>query len=130
MVTTQTALARQAANKIHVLQALFACATVFVVFCVAGRVAAGAAVVGALICLLPNVLFARQVLPSNGQYQPKAAVGRFFRGEAVKVLLTILMLVVILRHLPSAQVVPLLLAYMLTHMSFWFAPIVFKHQQV
>ena len=46
------------------------------------------AVLAGLVCALPNAFFARQFLQRNGAQQVKKIVSLFYRGEAVKLLLS------------------------------------------
>lgn len=112
--------ARRAAFRLVLYQAvvtlIVACA--FLVFA-DGR-AALSAMVGGGISVVASLAMALLAFSGAGHGDPKLVMRGFYRGEAVKLGLTVVLLVVALRS-GSLQAAPLLAAFVATLAAYWVA---------
>jgi len=95
---------------------------------VSGRVAALSTLLGGLVSLVPNALFAINVFKYQGARAAKQIVNSFYKGEALKIVLSVIMfsLVFILFNIK-----PLVFfaAYIMVQMVIWFSPLIFVNKQ-
>ncbi len=77
-----------------------------------------AAVGGGVAVLLPSMAFAANVFSVSPDASPKKVLGAFYRGEAVKIGLTVLILVILLQWF-RATPLPLLTTYILAILIYW-----------
>ena len=91
------------------------------------RTAALSAVLGGLVSVVPNAYFARQLFQYQGARQARQIVNRFYKGEAMKLLLTVVLFAMVFKW---ATILPLVffLVYITTQMVFWFSPLIFNNQ--
>ena len=75
-----------------------------------------AAAYGALICLLPNTLFAVKLFRNSGAGEAQQIVTSFYTGEAGKLVLTGILFWVAFKFL-SAQPLPLMITFIFTQFS-------------
>lgn len=90
------------------LQALLVVIVALIVFLAGGALAARDVFVGGSACILPNLLFARMLNKSRG-LEPSTFVLAFFLGEAVKLVLTLVLLMAIFKWLTPTHWALLLL---------------------
>ena len=91
------------------------------------RTAAISAGLGGLVSVVPNAYFARQLFQYQGARQARQIVNRFYKGEAIKLLLTVVLFAMVFKW---ATILPLVffLVYITTQMVFWFSPLIFNNQ--
>ncbi len=87
----------------------------------AGDMAVLSAALGGLTCILPNLYFARRFFASANHKEAHRIVRAFYVGELVKLLLSTVLIVLILKVV-SVRIVPFLTGYIGAHMGFWLAP--------
>ena len=81
----------------------------------------GSVLLGGGVCLIPQWLFAQWVLQLTGARWANTIVKRFFVGQAMKMLLTVLLFCAVLKSF-SVGVVPVIIGYIGTYLAFMFAP--------
>ncbi len=117
---------RQVAYKLVALQAI----VVLIASCIAavwGVKAAYSALLGGLICVLPNFVFARQAFAKAGARAAKEVVQGFYKGEALKIGLTILLFVIVLIWVP-VKMGALFATYGVGVIAQWFAPVLIQRK--
>ncbi|MCP1673380.1 ATP synthase protein I [Natronocella acetinitrilica] len=77
-----------------------------------------AAVGGGIAVMFPTLIFAAIVFSVSPDAPPKRILGAFYRGEAIKIGATVLMLVVLLQWF-STTPLPLLTTYILAILLYW-----------
>jgi len=83
--------------------------------------AAISALLGGIVCIIPNAYFACKIFKYQGARAAKQIVNSFYKGEALKIILSILLFTavfVLCRITPLAFFV----SYILVLMTHWFAP--------
>lgn len=110
-----------------------ACRLLFVQFCAAlvvavfeflfsGDQAAWSALIGGLVCILPNIYFAYRLFQYQGARLAKKILQGFYRGEAVKLILTGILFALVWNYLKVSPL-PFMLAFIAAQMVFWIAPL-------
>lgn len=91
--------------------------------------AALSAVVGGFVCVVPNAYFAAKLFKHNGARAARQIVNGFYKGEALKLILSVALFALVFKYLNVNPLV-FFVAYIATQMVFWFAPfiIVNKHK--
>lgn len=89
---------------------------------------AGSALLGGLICLIPDIMFGRMAFRYRGARVARQIVSSFYKGEALKVVLTIFLFTLVFI---SFKVVPLVffLTYIIMQLSHWFLPLVLANKR-
>ena len=116
---------RMKAYKIIYLQFIVAAlvALGFLVF--ANKQAGFSAFLGGLICILPLAVFARYFFSRGGAQQSPHILKTLFIGEAIKIMLTVLLFMLVIKY-TSAQPLYVLIGFVASQMTFWVAPIIMK----
>jgi len=104
--------------------------TVFVAvitFMLAGYTAACSAILGGLVSTLPNAFFARKLFQYHGAQAARQIVNGFYKGEAMKIALSVAMFALVFRFF---VIIPLVFfaVYIGIQMVIWFAPLIFANQ--
>lgn len=88
------------------------------------RIAGLSALLGGLVSALPNAYFARTMFQHQGANAAKQIVNGFYKGEALKMVLTIVLFTAVFKFF---IIMPLVFfsVYILAQMVFWFAPLMF-----
>lgn len=83
--------------------------------------AASSALLGGLVCIIPNVLFAIKLFRYQGARAAKQIVNSFYKGEALKFFLSIFLFTAVF---VLCRITPLAFfaAYILILLTHWFAP--------
>lgn len=84
-----------------------------------GRSAA-AALAGGLIAIVPGLYLAIKVFSVDPNAPPKQIIGAFYKGEALKFGLTVVLFIVALQWF-AAVFAPLIVTYILTILVYWVA---------
>jgi ATP synthase protein I len=103
--------------QLQLLTVLLACA---IVWGLAGQAQALSALLGGLIGFVPNALFAALSGRKDPRKTASQVVRAFYFGEAVKLLLTALLFIIVF-HLPGIFPLPLFIAFLAVTAVFWFA---------
>lgn len=91
---------------------------------VSGRMPATSALLGGLVCTIPNAFFARKMFEYAGARAARQIVNNFYKGEGLKIILSILLFTVVLKFF---NIIPLIffIVYLVVQMTVWFAPLMF-----
>lgn len=94
-----------------------------------GSQAAWSALLGGLVSALPNAYFAKKLFQHQGAHAARKIVTSFYQGEAVKILVSMLLFSLVFMF---CHVIPwvFLLAYIGVQMVMWFAPIIFVDRPI
>lgn len=89
--------------------------------------AAISALLGGLVCILPNVLFAIKLFKYQGARAARQIVNNFYKGEALKIFLSIFLFTAVFVYY---RVSPLAFfgTYIVIQMTHWFAPWIINKQ--
>ncbi len=92
-----------------------------------GLIAAWSALAGALVFLIPNVIFAKNIFKYKGASAAKKIVKAFYRGESLKIVLSIFLFAAVFGFF---RVKPLVFFAVYISMQFllWLAPIVLSNK--
>ncbi|WP_237750971.1 ATP synthase subunit I [Gallaecimonas xiamenensis] len=118
---------RQQAYRLVARQALVVFVAVIVIAAGWGWQAGYSALLGALIAVLPNLLFARIAFQQAGARAARQVVHGFYKGEAAKIGLTILLFVIVLSWVPI-RVGTLFAAYGIGVLAQWLAPVLLQRK--
>jgi ATP synthase protein I len=79
------------------------------------------ALLGGLVCIIPNAFFAVKLFKYQGARAAKQIVNSFYKGEALKIVLSIFLFTVVFI---GCKITPLafFVSYILVLMTHWFAP--------
>ncbi|PCJ47641.1 MAG: ATP F0F1 synthase subunit I [Gammaproteobacteria bacterium] len=121
MVINLTQKGRKVANRILVIQALIAIISALG-FLLIDYKAAYSAFIGGMICLVPNLVFVIYAYRYGGARAAKKIASSFYRGEALKIMLTALLFAVTFITTPIS-IGPLMTTYVFCLLVFWFAPL-------
>jgi ATP synthase protein I len=93
-----------------------------------GANASMSALLGGMVCFVPNVYFARTLFKYKGARSAKQIVNCFYKGEAVKIGLSMLLFTTVFVWI---KITPLAFfgSYILILMTHWFAPLVIVTKQ-
>ena len=83
---------------------------------------------GGLVNLLPSLYFAKKMFQYRGARNAQKIVKGFYRGEAVKIIVTIALFAVIFKFM-SIEPVVFFSGFIVAQLSFWVAPFFFKNKQ-
>ena len=104
---------------------LLACVPVYMIF---GKLTAQSVLLGGLVALIPNFLFARKLFQHQGARAARQIVRNFYAGEFIKILSTALLFTVVFLF---CEVSPpaFFLTYIVMIMTHWFAPLIIDMKQ-
>lgn len=90
--------------------------------------AAKSALLGGLVCLIPNAYFAIKVFKYQGARAARQIVNGFYKGEALKIGLSVLLFTAVFIW---CKITPLAFfsSYVLVLMTHWFAPWIIVNKQ-
>lgn len=88
-----------------------------------GTTASFSALLGGLVCILPNLYFVRLLFRYKGARAAKQIVNSFYKGEALKLVFTIALFVLVFKWF---KISPLMFfaAFIAAQMVFWFIPLI------
>ena len=101
-------------------------ATVAIV--ISGATAAISVLLGGGVTIVPNAYFARTMFRYQGARAAKQIVTSFYKGEAMKMVLTIVLFTLVFKFFTIIPVV-FFAVYIVVQMTFWFAPLIFDNKQ-
>lgn len=96
-----------------------------IAFAIDGEIAAAAAALGGLTCLLPGAWFAWRVFGADPS-DPNAMLRALYRGEGVKLAAIAVAFVAIFRGWPDVPPAPLVLTFIAVQTVHWFAPLLLE----
>ncbi len=89
--------------------------------------AAVSALVGGIVCILPNAYFAAKLFKHNGARAARQIVNGFYKGEALKLILSVALFALVFKYLNVNPLV-FFVTYIAAQMVFWFAPLLFAYK--
>lgn len=116
-----TGRGRKVANRLLAIQATITVISALVFFLIDFK-AAYSALIGGIICVVPNLVFVIYAYRFGGARAAKKIASSFYRGEALKIMLTALMFAVTFILLPIS-IAPLMTTYVLCLLVFWLIPL-------
>ena len=90
--------------------------------------AASSASLGGLVCIIPNACFGRMVFKHRGARAARQIISSFYKGEAFKVTLTVILFALIFINYSIAPLA-FFLTYIIVQFSHWFAPLVLANKR-
>ena len=110
----------QIARRIFRVQLVVLLVTASIVLLILGINAAKSVFLGGLVNVFPNVCFARLLFKEHGAQAAKQIAKNFYKGEAVKMVLTVGLFALTFKYL---NVIPLVFfsGYILAQITLWFA---------
>ena len=112
------------ANRLLSIQALLALLS-SLVFLLIDFKAGYSAFIGGLICLVPNLVFVIYAYRYGGARAAKNIASSFYKGEALKLMLTALMFAATFILVPIS-IGPLMTTYVVCLMAYWASPLITK----
>lgn len=97
--------------------------TSFVLLIFTGINAGYSALLGGLGWALPNFYFASKIFAKSQAKTSKTILGRFYRAELVKLLLTAIYFVLVVKFIP-VSILTFLLTFLGAQLAFWLATII------
>lgn len=85
-------------------------------------------ILGGLVCIIPNAYFAIKVFKYQGARAAKQIVNGFYKGEALKIIISILLFTAVF---VLCRITPLAFfaSYIIVLMTHWFAPWIIVNKQ-
>ena len=83
---------------------------------------------GGMVSILPTAYFAWRLFSVRGSSAAEDIVGRFYKGEVIKIVLTVCLFALTFKYI---NVTPLLFftGFVVAQLCFWFAPLIFNHKR-
>ncbi|WP_131795600.1 F0F1 ATP synthase subunit I [Fluoribacter gormanii] len=93
-----------------------------------GTNAASSALLGGLVCIVPNAYFASKLFKYHGARSAKQIVNSFYKGEALKIVMSIFLFTAVFLLF---KITPLAFfaSYIMILMTHWFAPLIIVNKQ-
>lgn len=93
-----------------------------------GVQAASSALLGGVVCIVPNAFFARKLFKYQGARSAKQIVNSFYKGEALKIILSMMLFTAVFLWV---KITPLAFfaSYIIILMTHWFAPLIIVNKQ-
>lgn len=83
-------------------------------------------VLGGLVCLLPNLYFAWRLFSVKGARSSREIAKAFYKGEAGKLLLTVLLFALVFSQIKPLSVVALFSGFVAVQMMNWVVPLLWR----
>ena len=87
-----------------------------------GKIAAYSALLGGMICFIPNIWMVRQTFRYHGARAAKDIINSFYKGEVGKFLLTVAAFILVFTQVKQLEPFMLFGAFMLIQAVYWIAP--------
>lgn len=111
------------AQRLLVIQLCVALLIAAATLLIGNTTAAMSAIVGGLVCVVPNAYFVSKLFKYNGAHAARQIVNGFYKGEALKLMLSVAMFAMVFKFLEINPLV-FFVAYIAAQMVFWFAPLI------
>lgn len=118
---------RTAALKLVGSQALFVLIIGLIIYLGWDFDKARSAVIGGTVAVLPNLVFALYAFRFAGAQVAKMVTTSFYRGQSLKLLTTFVLFIIAFRFL-NVVIEPMLITFIITLMTHWFAPFYFNQR--
>ncbi len=116
----------QGAQRLLICQLGITILLAIICLLLSGATAAISAILGGLVSILPNAFFAITMFRHQGARAAKKIVSSFYKGEALKLALTIIMFTLVFKYFTINPLV-FFVVYIVAQMVFWFAPMIFNN---
>ena len=110
-------------NRILITQWLITLSIACVLFAVK-RDLALSALLGGLICALPNLYFARQVFTKRRNAEPYSLVGSIYTAEIIKIALAVALFAIVFLKYKEVHPVTLFITYFIAQSCMWAVPLI------
>ncbi len=117
------------AYKLISMQILAVVLAAFVFLMTTGTKAGYSALCGGVVAIFPNFVFATLAFRNAGASAAKEVLIDFFRGEALKLVLVIVLFWVVF-NLLDVIYLPLFVTYVMAIVLHWLSPLIFKSEKV
>ncbi|MFC3908204.1 ATP synthase subunit I [Legionella dresdenensis] len=97
-------------------------------FLFSGAKAAGSALTGGLVAILPSAVFAKRLFKYQGARAAKEIVKNFYQGEFLKIILSMILFALVFIFY-EVQPLVFFLTYIALVMTNWFAPLIIDNRQ-
>ena len=121
---------KTAVFKLIATQICITCTAACFLWLVIGKIAGLSALLGGLICLIPNLYMAYKTFAYSGATAAQKIVNSFYKGEAGKLLLTIAGFSLVFLLVRPLDPLALFLTYVVVQSVFWFTPVLMKTRTV
>lgn len=114
-------------KRVFKLQVAVMVVLVVVALVFSGLKAAESVIAGALVFLIPNLIFARNIFKHKGASSAKQIVKAFYKGESFKIVLSIILFAIVFSFF---RVIPLVFFAVYITMQFilWLVPLVLNRK--
>jgi ATP synthase protein I len=116
---------RTAALKLVGSQALFVVMIGLIIYLGWDFDKARSAVIGGTVAVLPNLVFALYAFRFAGAQVAKMVTTSFYRGQSLKLLTTFVLFIIAFKFL-NVVIEPMMITFIITLMTHWFAPYYFN----
>ncbi len=118
----------EGASRLFRAQSLTVMVVSIALLIISGLHASASVFLGGLVSILPTAYFAKTAFRYNGACAAQQIVKSFYKGEAIKMLLTFSLFALIFKTL---NIVPLafMVGFIVAQMMFWFAPVIFDNKR-
>ncbi len=99
---------------------------VIITYFVWGKQHAYSALLGAVIAIIPNIIFGKKAFKYSGARQSQQVVDSFYQGEKLKIIITAVLFALTFRFFPIVPV-PLFSVFSLVVIMSLLTPVLFKH---
>jgi len=120
---------RATAYKLIAMQTIAVLITSLIFLLTNGTKEGYSALCGGVISIFPNFVFATLAFRNAGASAATEVLGDFFRGEALKLVLVIVLFWVVFKTL-DVNYLPLFVTYALAIVLHWLSPLIFKTKRV
>lgn len=118
---------RQAALKLVGSQALFVLVIGLIIYLGWDLSMARSALIGGTIVILPNLVFALYAFRFAGAQSAKMVTTSFYRGQSLKLLTTFVLFIIAFKFL-NVIIEPMMITFIITLLTHWFAPFYFNQR--
>ena len=115
----------QGVRKLLLIQILITISVAGVWWLTQGNLAAKSAALGGLVHVLPSWLFAHKLFRYAGAQQAKQILKSLYLGEAIKLILTLVLFAMVFIYI-KIDAVAFFLTFLLIQTVFWIAPLMIK----
>ena len=129
MVNKLARRGRSMAYKLISMQILAVVLAAFVFLMTTGTKAGYSALCGGVVAIFPNFVFATLAFRNAGASAAKEVLIDFFLGEALKLVLVIVLFWVVF-NLLDVIYLPLFVTYVMAIVLHWLSPLIFKSEKV
>ncbi len=115
----------QGAQRLLICQLSLTVLFAVIAMLLSSATAAMSALLGGVVSMVPTAYFAIKLFRYQGARAARQIVNSFYKGEALKMILTIVLFALVFKFF---NIIPLVFfaTYIVAQMMFWFAPLLFR----